>query len=104
MHVSDSSRQGRPVSYHRDGGTRLALWALSIRQLRVTSGRTGDAGAQMLCALVEVERGRSHRKADVSEGPGWLGVIWPPDDPPVLRAYDAGGAEVFTLGSSLLHR
>jgi hypothetical protein len=44
-------------------------------------------------AIVEVERRDSLRRADVKEGPGWLGIIWPPDDPPLVRVYDAGGRE-----------
>jgi hypothetical protein len=46
-------------------------------------------------ARVDVKRRNSLRTADVSEGPGWLGIIWPPDDPPLVRAYDAGGEGVF---------
>jgi hypothetical protein len=44
---------------------------------------------------VEVTRRQGIRIADVSAGPGWLGVLWTPDDPAGVTAYTAAGRESF---------
>ena len=51
---------------------------------------------------VEVDRRQGTRIADVSAGPGWLAVLWTPDDPAVVTAFTADGRQSF-LWSSLNH-
>jgi len=46
-------------------------------------------------ATVEIRRQRGTRVAEVSEGPGWLGVLWTPDTPPEVVAFAADGAQTF---------
>ena len=48
---------------------------------------------------VEVDRRHGIRIADVSAGPGWLAVLWTPDDPAVVRAYTADGRQSFVWTS-----
>ena len=55
--------------------------------------------AAFLCGpavtTVEVDRRHGIRIADVSAGPGWLTVLWTPDDPAVVTAYTADGRQSF---------
>jgi hypothetical protein len=51
-------------------------------------------------SLVEVDRRHGTRKADVSAGPGWLTVLWTPDDPAGVTAYTADGRQTFVWTSS----
>jgi hypothetical protein len=44
---------------------------------------------------VEVNRRHGTRVADVSAGPGWLAVIWTPEDPAGVSAYVADGRQSF---------
>lgn len=44
---------------------------------------------------VGVERLQGIRTADVSAGPGWLTVLWTPDDPATVTAYTAVGQQSF---------
>jgi hypothetical protein len=44
-------------------------------------------------ASVEVDRRLGMRTADVSAGPGWLTVLWTPDDPVSVAAYTACSPE-----------
>ena len=44
---------------------------------------------------VKVERRQGIRIADVSAGPGWLTVLWTPDDPATVTAYTAVGEQSF---------
>ena len=44
---------------------------------------------------VKVERRHGIRIADVSAGPGWLTVLWTPDDPATVTAYTAVGEQSF---------
>jgi hypothetical protein len=46
-------------------------------------------------ARVEVDRRHGARAADVSAGPGWLGVLWTPGDPATVSAYTAVGQQSF---------
>ena len=46
-------------------------------------------------STVEIERRSGNRIADVSAGPGWLAVLWTPDDPAVVRASTADGRQTF---------
>ena len=46
-------------------------------------------------ARVEIRRQRGTRVADVSEGPGWLAVLWTPDTRPEVVAFDADGTQTF---------
>jgi hypothetical protein len=46
-------------------------------------------------ASVEVDRRLGMRTADVSAGPGWLTVLWTPDDPVSVAAYTAIGQQSF---------
>lgn len=46
-------------------------------------------------AAVNVERRQGIRIADVSAGPGWLTVLWTPDDPATVTAYTAVGQRSF---------
>jgi hypothetical protein len=48
---------------------------------------------------VEVTRRRGIRTADVSAGPGWLGVLWTPDDPALVTATSADGRQSFVWTS-----
>jgi hypothetical protein len=48
---------------------------------------------------VEVTRRRGIRTADVSAGPGWLGVLWTPDDPAVVAATSADGRQSYVWTS-----
>jgi hypothetical protein len=48
---------------------------------------------------VEVHRRHGIRTADVSAGPGWLGVLWTPDDPALVTAYTADGRRSFAWTS-----
>lgn len=48
---------------------------------------------------VEIYRRHGIRVADVSAGPGWLGVLWTPDDPAVVSAYTAVGRQSFAWTS-----
>ncbi len=51
-------------------------------------------------STVEVTRRQGIRKADVSAGPGWLTVLWTPDDPAGVIAYTADGRQSFVWTSS----
>lgn len=57
--------------------------------------------ATVLCApavnSVTVERPTSHRRADVSEGPGWIGIIWPQGSEPRVTALDAASEQIGVL-------
>jgi hypothetical protein len=46
-------------------------------------------------ASVKVHRRHEVRTADVSRGPGWLAVLWTPDDPATVRACTSDGTETF---------
>jgi hypothetical protein len=46
-------------------------------------------------STVEVERRLGIRTADVTAGPGWLAVLWLPDDPAAVTAYTADGRQSF---------
>ena len=46
-------------------------------------------------ATVEIRRQRGARVAGVSEGPGWLAVLWTPDTPPEVVAFATDGAQTF---------
>lgn len=48
---------------------------------------------------VEVSRRLGIRTADVSAGPGWLGVLWTPDDPALVAAQAADGRWSFEWAS-----
>lgn len=48
---------------------------------------------------VEVHRRLSTRRADISVGPGWIGVLYLPGDPAVVKAFSAGGKLTFTWTS-----
>jgi hypothetical protein len=50
-------------------------------------------------AMVEVARPGGTRRADVSHGPGWLGVVWPGGDEPMVKAFAADGSQVDALSS-----
>jgi hypothetical protein len=50
-------------------------------------------------ATVEIDRRQGTRTADVSAGPGWLAVLWTPDDPAVVRAYTADRRPPFQWAS-----
>jgi len=49
---------------------------------------------------VEVERRNGIRTADVSAGPGWLTLLWTPDDSAAVTAYTANGKQSFLWTSS----
>jgi hypothetical protein len=51
-------------------------------------------------ASVQVQRSHGIRTADVSSGPGWLAVLWTPDDPAIVSAFTADGTQTFTWRSS----
>ena len=68
----------------------------AVVKLRVHSGRGSEpSDALFLCGpevvTIEVERREETRIADVREGPGWFGVIWPSGDPPRVSAFDGNG-------------
>jgi hypothetical protein len=44
---------------------------------------------------VEVERRHGIRIADVSAGPGWLGVLWTSNDRAAVKAYTADSRQSF---------
>jgi hypothetical protein len=44
---------------------------------------------------VNIERLQGIRTADVSAGPGWLTVLWTPDDAATVTAYTAVGQQSF---------
>jgi hypothetical protein len=46
-------------------------------------------------ATVQVDRRHAIRTADVSAGPGWLAVLWTPDDAAAVTAYTARGEQSF---------
>lgn len=50
-------------------------------------------------ATVRVQRSHGRRTADVSSGPGWLGVLWTPDDLATVDAFTADGTQTFTWTS-----
>jgi hypothetical protein len=47
-------------------------------------------------AVVEVHRPCGIRPADVSTGPRWLAVLWIPDDPATVDAFNSDGALTFS--------
>lgn len=49
---------------------------------------------------VEVDRRKGKRIADVSAGPGWLTVLWTPDDHAEVSAYTADGRHSFLWTSA----
>jgi hypothetical protein len=49
---------------------------------------------------VNVERRQGTRIADVSAGPGWLSVLWTPEDPATVTAYTAVGKQSFLWTST----
>ncbi len=50
-------------------------------------------------ATVRVQRSHGRRTADVSSGPGWLGVLWTPDDLATVDAFNPDGTQTFTWTS-----
>ena len=48
---------------------------------------------------VEVDRRQGTRIADVSAGPGWLAVLWTPDDQAGVKAFTADGRQSFHWNS-----
>lgn len=50
-------------------------------------------------STVRVQRSHGIRTADVSSGPGWLGVLWTPDDLATVYAFIADGTKTFTWTS-----
>src|ERR1700677_178681 len=50
---------------------------------------------------VNVERRQGTRIADVSAGPGWLSVLWTPNDPATVSAYTAVGQQSFLWTSPI---
>jgi hypothetical protein len=62
----------------------------------------GLCHATVLCGsdvvAVTVDRSGDIRRADVSSGPGWLGIVWPEGFEPAVRAFGAAGDEVSALG------
>jgi len=58
----------------------------------------GLCHAAILCMpevhTVTIERPQGLRRADVSRGPGWIGIVWPEGDEPTVRAFGSNGLEV----------
>ncbi len=52
-----------------------------------------------LVITVRVQRSHGIRTADVSSGPGWLAVLWTPDDPADLSAFNADGTQTYAWTS-----
>lgn len=46
-------------------------------------------------ASVEIRRHHGTRVADVSDGPGWLAVLWVPDNPLEVVAFASDGTQTF---------
>jgi len=63
------------------------------------AARRPSSFAVFLCGpavmTVEVNRRHGTRVADVSAGPGWLTVLWTPDDPARVTAFTADGRQSF---------
>ena len=53
---------------------------------------------------VQVARRLGTRVADVSAGPGWLAVLWTPDDPARVSAFSADGRQSFLWTSQSVTR
>lgn len=47
---------------------------------------------------VIVERPGNRREADVSEGAGWIGIVWPAGSEPKVTALDTAGDQIGVLG------
>jgi hypothetical protein len=62
----------------------------------------GVCHATLSCSLavssVIVERPGKRREADVSEGAGWIGVVWPDGSEPTVSAFDTAGHQIGVLG------
>jgi hypothetical protein len=50
-------------------------------------------------ATVRVQRSHGMRTADVSSGPGWLAVLWTPDDPATVSAFNVEGMQTYVWAS-----
>jgi hypothetical protein len=50
---------------------------------------------------VRVKRSHGIRTADVSMGPGWLAVLWTPDDLATVSAFNTDGTETYVWDSPL---
>ncbi len=63
----------------------------------------GLSHATILCLpqvyTVTIERSQGLRHADVSQRPGWIAIVWPDGDEPLVRAFDASGVEVHSLAA-----
>jgi hypothetical protein len=79
--------------------------ALHLRMEGSSGGSPFDARRELsfavfMCgpavAAVEVVRRHGMRAAEVSAGPGWLTVLWTPDDPATVTAYAADGRRSFS--------
>jgi hypothetical protein len=53
---------------------------------------------------VEIDKSGQRRVADVSNGPGWLIVLWLKGDDPTLTAFDATGRQLELLRPEALER
>ncbi len=54
----------------------------------------GTLACSPLVTTVIVERPGNHREADVSEGAGWIGMVWRQGSEPRVTAFDAEGNQI----------
>ena len=80
-------------SLHGDRGL------LHLRQHDSWDSRARTRQVVWLCgpdvATVEIWRQGGIRVAEVSEGPGWLAMLWNPDSSPEVVAFAADGSQTF---------
>ena len=81
-------------SLHRDD-----RGLLHLRQHDSWGTRARTQQVVWLCgpdvATVEIRRQGGTRVAEVSEGPGWLAMLWTPDSSPEVVAFAADGTQTF---------
>lgn len=86
----------------RDPEHSLQLHSLGWSRRGGKRGRRVICHATVLCSpaviSVTVERPTRHRRADVTKGPGWIGIIWPQGFEPRVTALDAASHQIGVLG------
>ncbi len=83
-------QEGRDALHRRMGGSTAASPFIARRPTSFAVFFCGPA-----VTTVEVGRRRGTRAADVSAGPGWLAVLWTPDDAARVTAFTADGRQSF---------
>ena len=93
--LSDRPRGGPPLTISGKG------WLVLNPERRRGGGlNSANVRCSSRVVTVVVERPGQTRRASVSGGSGWIGIVWPDGAAPTARAFDAAGTEVAALTPS----